>query len=141
MTFPVTVEEDRGPEEEAQPPAFEADDMEAVRAYMLQLLTEGRGEQAVDMLLDLLGRLREEHSSTLVRLKQALRQLYGRRSEKTPATQLQLLLSLLTQQQSAVPEAVPATADGAQAAAPAAPPADAPRKTPKRPPVRGAQAL
>jgi transposase len=142
MTSAVTVEEDRGQEEEAQPPAFEGDDMEAVRAYVLQLLTQGRGEQAIEMLLGLLGRLREEHSSTLVRLKEALRQLYGRRSEKTPASQLQLLLSFLTQQQSTVPEAVPATADGAQApAAPAAPPADAPRKTPKRPPVRGAQAL
>jgi transposase len=54
-----------------------------------------------------------------------VRQLYGRRSEKTPANQLQLLLSFFTQQQSAVPQAVPATADGAQAAAPAAPPAAA----------------
>ncbi|MCY1074964.1 IS66 family transposase [Archangium lansingense] len=141
MTFPVTIEEERGQQEEAQPTAFEADDMEAVRAYMLQLLMEGRGEQAVEMLLGLLGRLREEHSSTTVRLQQALRQLYGRRSEKTPASQLQLLLSLFTQQQSAEPEAVPATVDGAQAAAPAAPPADAPKKTPRRAPLRGAQAL
>jgi transposase len=141
MTAPVTVEEERGQEEEAQPPAFEGEEMEAVRAYMLQLLTEGRGEQAIEMLLGLLGRLREEHSATAVRLKQALRQLYGRRSEKTPASQLQLLLSFLTQQQSAEPAAVPATADGAQAAAPAAPPADAPKKTPRRQPLRGAQAL
>jgi transposase len=63
--------------------------MEAVRAYMLQLLTEGCGEQAIEMLLGLLGRLREEHSSTVVRLKEALRQLYGRRSEKTAANQLE----------------------------------------------------
>ncbi|HYO65838.1 MAG TPA: transposase, partial [Archangium sp.] len=76
-----------------------------------------------------------------VRLQQALRQLYGRHSEKTAANQLQLLLSFLTQQQSAEPTAVNATAYGAQAAAPAAPPADAPRKTPRRAPLRGAQAL
>jgi len=74
MTFPVTVEEERGQEQQAQPPAVEGKDLEAVRAYMLQLLTEGRGEQAIEMLLGLLGQLREEHSSTLVRLKQALRQ-------------------------------------------------------------------
>jgi transposase len=89
MTSAVTVEEDRGQEQQAQRPAFEGDDMEAVRAYMLQLLTEGRGEEAIELLLGLLGQLREEHSSTLVRLKEALRQLYGRRSEKTPASQLQ----------------------------------------------------
>jgi transposase len=40
MTAPVTVEEERSQEEEAQPPAFEGDGLEAVRAYMLQLLTE-----------------------------------------------------------------------------------------------------
>ncbi|HEX5750346.1 MAG TPA: IS66 family transposase zinc-finger binding domain-containing protein, partial [Archangium sp.] len=137
MTSAVTIEEEKGQEEEAQPPAFAGEDMEAVRAYMLQLLTEGHGEQAIEMLLGLLGQLREAHASTLVRLKQALRQLYGRRSEKTPASRLQLLLSLFTQQQ----PAVPATAGGLQAAAPAAVPAQAPKKTPKRPPVSGAQAL
>ncbi|HYO71214.1 MAG TPA: hypothetical protein VEU33_34550, partial [Archangium sp.] len=101
-----------------------------------------RGEQAIELLLGLLGRLREEPSSTVVRLKQALRQLCGRRSEKTPANQLQLLLSLLTQQKSAESAAVPTTADGAQvAAAAAAPPADVPKKTPRRPLLRGAQAL
>ncbi|MGZ3457157.1 MAG: IS66 family transposase [Archangium sp.] len=142
MTSPVTAEEERGQEEEAQPPACEGDNLEAVRAYMRQLLTEGRGEQAIEMLLGLLGRLREEHSSMAVQLKQALRQLYGRRSEKTSASQLQLLLSFLTQQQqSAEPAAVPATADGAQAAAPVVVPADAPKKPPRRPPLRGAQAL
>jgi transposase len=140
MTSPVTTEEDRGQVEEAPPPLSEGEDIEAVRAYMLQLLTEGRGEQAIEMLLGLLGRLREEHSSTAVRLEEALRQLYGRRSEKTPASQLQLLFSLFTQQQqSAGPEAMPASS--AQAATPAAPPTDAPKKPPRRQPLRGAQAL
>ena len=114
--------------------------MEAVRAHMLRLLTEGRGEQAIEMLLGLLGQLREASSSLEVRLNQALRQLYGRRSEKTPASQLQLLLSFLTQQ-SAVPTASPATASGAQATTEATPPANAPKKPPRRPPLRGAQAL
>src|SRR5688572_164642 len=93
MTSAVTFEEERGQLEEAQLPAFEGDDLEAVRAHMLRLLEEGRGEEAIELLLGLLGRLREEHSSTAVRLKEALRQLYGRRSEKTPASQLQLLFS------------------------------------------------
>jgi transposase len=142
MTAAVTIEEEWGQQQEAWPPASKGEDLEAVRAYVRQLLEEGRGEQALEMLLGLLGRLREEHSALAVQLKQALRQLYGRRSEKTPANQLQLLLSFLAQQQSSEPEAVPATVDGAlAAAAPAAPPADAPKKPPRRPASRGAQAL
>ncbi|WP_239470503.1 hypothetical protein [Archangium violaceum] len=87
MTSAVRVEEARGQEQQAQPPAFEGEDMEAVRAYMLQLLTEGRGEQAVEMLLGLLGRLREEHSSTVVRLKEALRQPERVSKDSTRGTQ------------------------------------------------------
>jgi transposase len=142
MTATVTLEEESGPLQEAQPPAAEVGDLEAVRAHTLQLLTEGRAEQAIEMLLGLLGQLREAHSSLAIQLKQALRQLYGRRSEKTSASQLQLLLGLFTQQQSAASAAEAASASGAQApSAPEGTPSGAPKKPPKRPPVRGAQAL
>jgi transposase len=140
MTSTITVEEEREQLEEAQPLASKGDDLEAVRAHMLRLLMGGRGEQAIELLLGLLGQLREENSSMAVRLQQALRQLYGRRSERTPASQLQLLLSFLTQQQSAVPADSPAPASGEQTST--TPPADSPKKKPpKRPPLRGAQAL
>jgi len=92
MTTPETVADERGTLDEEQQPPGEANDLEAVRASMRQLLEAGRGEEAIELLLGLLGQLREAHSSTAVRLKHALRQLYGSRSEKAPAGQLQLLL-------------------------------------------------
>ncbi|EAU64968.1 IS66 family transposase [Stigmatella aurantiaca] len=142
MTTPRTVADERGQLEEEQQPPSEASDLEAVRAYMLQLVQEGHGEQAIELLLDLLGRLREAHSSTAVRLQQALRQLYGRRSEKVQPGQLQLLLELLTQPPPAAPEAGSTLASGAPApVACAAPPADAPKTPPRRPALRGAKAL
>jgi len=142
MTTSGTVADERGQLEEEQPPPSEASDLEAVRAYMLQLVQEGRGEQAIELLLDLLGRLREAHSSTAVRLQQALRQLYGRRSEKVQPGQLQLLLELLTQPPPAAPEAGATLASGAPApVASGAPPADAPKTPPRRPALRGAKAL
>lgn len=137
MTAP-TVPDESGSLEEELPPPSEAQDLEGVRAYMLQLLEEGRGEEAIELLLDLLGRLREAHSSTAVRLREALRQLYGRKSEKVAAGQLTLLLGMLSQPEAST-AAGPAPTPGAQGAA--APPAPAPKKPPRRPPLRGAKAL
>jgi hypothetical protein len=119
MMTPETVADERGTLEEAQQPPRETSDLEAVRTYMRQLLEAGRGEEAIELLLGLLGRLREAHSSTAVRLKHALRQLYGSRSEKTPVDQLQLLLELLTQPvPPTAPQAAPAPekSEGASAA-------------------------
>jgi len=130
MTTPETVSDETGTLEEEQQPPGEASDLEAVRAYMRQLLEAGRGEEAIELLLGLLGQLREAHSSTAVRLKHALRQLYGRKSEKASAGQLQLLLELLT---------LPAP-DSASAAS-VAPQGQAPKQQPRRPPLRGAKAL
>ena len=135
MTTPETVADERGTLDEEQQPPGEANDLEAVRAYMRQLLEAGRGEEAIELLLGLLGRLREAHSSTAVRLKHALRQLYGRKSEKAPAGQLQLLLELLTQ---AAPG--PASNEGDSTSS-AAPEGQAPKKQSRRPPLRGAKAL
>jgi hypothetical protein len=140
MTRPETAADERGQLEEEQQPPGEASDLEAVPAYMLQLVQEGCGEEAIELLLDLLGRLREAHSSTAVRLQQALRQLYGRRSEKVQPGQLQLLLELLTQPASAAPQALPVPAGGTPASgACAAPAAEAPPTPPRRPALRGGQ--
>ncbi len=80
-------------EEELAPK--ELDDIEAVRAYLTDLLRKGRGEQALEMLLELLVRLRDAHTATTVRLHDALRQLYGRKSERLDPNQLELFLSEL----------------------------------------------
>jgi transposase len=144
MPTPATEADERAELEEEQQPPSETADMESVRAYMLQLLSAGRGEDAIELLLGLLGRLREAHSSTAVRLKEALRQLYGRRSEKTPASQLQLLLSLLTHSAEAVARPGVTAPSGSEEAAPAAaaaPPGSSPKPSPRRAALRGAKAL
>jgi transposase len=140
MTTPETVADETGTLDEEQQPPGEANDLESVRAYMRQLLEAGRGEEAIELLLGLLGRLREAHSSTAVRLKHALRQLYGRKSEKAPAGQLQLLLELLTQAAPDSAAAGPASNEGDSTSS-AAPEGQAPKKQSRRPPLRGAKAL
>jgi len=140
MTTPETVADERGQLEAEQQPPGEASDLASVRAYMLRLLEDGRGAEAVELLLGLLGQLREAHSSTAVRLQHALRQLYGRKSEKAPAGQLQLLLEMLAQPS---PEAAPAESatDEGDSAASDAPAGQKSKKPPRRPPLRGAKAL
>nr|WP_225414457.1 IS66 family transposase [Stigmatella hybrida] len=116
-----------------------------MRAYVLRMLEQGQGLQAIEMLVDLLARLQEAHTSTAQRLKEALRQLYGRRSEKTPANELQLLLSFLstegaaptvseTTQQTPPSPSAPSSASGAADGRGNKPP-------PRRQAPRGAQAL
>jgi len=75
--------------------AKQLDDIEAVRVYLTDLLKRGRGEQALEMLLDLLVRLKDSHTATTVRLHDALRQLYGPKSERLDSNQLELFLSEL----------------------------------------------
>ena len=101
MTTPATVADEAGELEPEQKAPTETSDIEGVRAYVLGMLAQGRGAEAIEMLVDLLARLREAHTSTAQRLQEALRQLYGRRSEKTPASQLQMLLAFLASEDSA----------------------------------------
>ncbi len=70
-------------------------DVDAIRGQLMSMLVDGRGESAIEMLLDLLLQLRDAHTATSVRLQDALRKLYGRSSEKVSPSQLQLVLSAL----------------------------------------------
>lgn len=70
-------------------------DVDAIRIQLMSMLGDGRGENAIEMLLELLVQLRDAHTATSVRLQDALRKLYGRSSEKVSASQLQLVLSAL----------------------------------------------
>jgi hypothetical protein len=56
-------------------------DIDAVRDYLMGLVSQGQSAQAIEMLLDLLLRMRDSHTAVSVRLQNALRQLYGRKSE------------------------------------------------------------
>jgi len=143
MTTPTTMAEEAGALEAEQKAPEETSDIEGVRAYVLRMLAQGRGSEAIEMLVDLLARLREAHTSTEQRLQQALRQLYGRRSEKLPQSQLQMLLSFLSAEAAtpAAPEAVQATVASQPALCPASEDNTGGKRRPRRPALRGAQAL
>jgi transposase len=81
-----------GPEEMAPK---QLEDIQAVRAYLKQLVQQGRAEQALEMLLELLVRLKDAHTATTVRLHEALRKLYGRKTERLDPNQLELFVSEL----------------------------------------------
>jgi transposase len=71
-------------------------DIDAVRDYLMGLVSQGQGIQAIEMLLELLLRMRDSHTAVSVRLQNALRQLYGRRSERyVSEDQLELFLGEL----------------------------------------------
>lgn len=68
------------------------DDLEAVRQRLRDLAAEGRTDDLVDAAVDLLARVRQDNTELQARLFKALRQLYGRKSEKISPDQLQLFL-------------------------------------------------
>ena len=84
------------------------EDVEAVRAKLQELAAQGRVDELIDLVLDLLVRVRDDNSKLALQLKAALRQLYGSRSEKVSASQLSLMFGELGGD-------VPASAEGALA--------------------------
>ena len=98
-------------------------DVHGVAALLRALLAEGQDEQAIELVVGLLSQLTEKNAELELRLRKALRQHFGRTSEKLSAEQLSLFLSELGQQEQAS-AASAATAPAAQDAAPA--PASAP---------------
>jgi transposase len=68
-------------------------DIEDVRAKLQELATEGRVDELIEIVLDLLVRVRNDNSKLAIQLKEALRRLYGRRSEKVSSSQLSLMFS------------------------------------------------
>lgn len=71
------------------------DDVTDVRAFLLDLLSRGEGEQAVEFAVRALEDLKREHARLLARLASELRARFGRRSEKVSQEQLELFLGQL----------------------------------------------
>ena len=71
------------------------DDIEDVRSKLQELAAAGRIDELIELVLDLLLRVRKDNNDLAVQLKGALRQLYGRRSEKVSGAQLSLLFNQL----------------------------------------------
>lgn len=70
-------------------------DLEDVRVKLSELAAAGRSDELIALVLDLLVRVRDDNTALQVRLHNALRALYGRKSEKTSADQLALLFEEL----------------------------------------------
>ena len=70
-------------------------DLDALRALLVSLLNEGQHDEAVSLVIRLLADMRDHSDALQVRLQTALRQLYGRRSEKTSPEQLALFEKVL----------------------------------------------
>lgn len=85
-------------------------DLEDVRRKLEQLATEGRVAELIELVLQLLVHLRDTNNKLSIRLQSALRELYGRKSQKVSTEQLLLLFSELGAE-------VPAGAAGAAGAA------------------------
>lgn len=90
------------------------DDLRDVRCKLGELAAQGRVDDLIDLVVDLLARMRDTNNALTVRLQHALRELYGRKSQKVTTEELSSLLATLG-------HAVPSSAEAA-ASAPDAPP-------------------
>jgi transposase len=112
----------------------DSSDLDALRELLRQMLRDGQLDQALDLVLDLLGQVRDTNDVLKVRLHNALRQLYGRRSEKLSVDQLALFEQAF-QQTAHDPDPEPASASEppapeAQQGSASAPPAGAKSRKP-----------
>lgn len=73
-------------------------DLDAVRELFEGLASEGRTKEVIDLALDLLARVRADNTALHLKLMQALRARYGRRSEKVSAEQLALFLDQISEE-------------------------------------------
>jgi transposase len=58
------------------------DDLSDVRRKLEQLGAEGRVAEIIELVIELLARMRNSHNALATRLANALRELYGRKSQK-----------------------------------------------------------
>lgn len=116
-------------------------DLEDVRRKLEQLATEGRVAELIELVLQLLVHLRDTNTKLTVRLQSALRELYGRKSQKVSSAQLLLLFSELGAQLPAGAADAAGTAEpGAASAQPEQGLVPPPPEPPKPPRGRGGRA-
>lgn len=70
--------------------AWSLEDIEALRNRLRALASEGKFDEAIDMLLALLVQVRDDNTALRVRLHNAIRQIFGRKSEQVSVNQLEL---------------------------------------------------
>lgn len=111
---------------ESSPPTPVPTDLEQVAEMLRTMMSEGRFDEAIALVLRVVAKVRDHNNRLEQRLAYALRMLYGRRSEKIDPAQLALMLK--EGESNAVPgtepandAAAPADTAGEPAADPAAP--------------------
>ncbi|WNG50105.1 hypothetical protein F0U60_42775 [Archangium minus] len=85
-------------------PGKKTTDVHGVAALLRTLLAEGQDEQVIELVVGLLSQLVEKNTELELRLRKALRQRFGRQSEKLSAEQLSLFLEQLGQQNAGAQE-------------------------------------
>ena len=77
---------------EATPPPIDAGNLAAVRLLLTDLHAQGRHDEAIDQVINLLLQVLADNTSKAERISQLLKALYGRSSEKISPAQLELFL-------------------------------------------------
>ncbi|AGP38647.1 hypothetical protein SCE1572_31710 [Sorangium cellulosum So0157-2] len=122
------------------PPAKLPVDIEDVRLKLEQLAAEGRIADLIELVVQLLVGQRDTNTALSVRLANALRELYGRKSQKVSSEQLSLMLAALGDAEQKSGEPAPAPSNEAAATAPGDGPVPQPPDPPKPPRGRGGRA-
>ena len=104
-------------------------DLADVRRLLVQLAAEGRVDELIELVVTLFAQMRDKNTALAARLGKALRQLYGRKSEKISSEQLALLFAKLGDE---VPPGAAAIAGASPASSSEAPPQ---QPDPERPPA------
>lgn len=88
----------------------DSSDLDALRALLLKMIGQGQTGEALDLIVGLLSDLRDQNDTLQIRLKTALRKLYGRSSEKLSPDQLELFARLLGQDLAVAQASTPSSA-------------------------------
>lgn len=113
-------------------------DLRDVRRKLEQLAAEERLSELIDLVLELLAQMRQTNTALATRLARALRELYGRKSQKVRPEQLSQMLATLGDE--AAQAAAAAAADPTAAPNADEGPVAQPATPPKPPRTRGGRA-
>jgi len=109
-------------------PGKKATDVNGVAALLRTLLAEGQDEQVIELVVGLLSRLVEKNTELELRPRKAMRQRFGRTSERLSAEQLSLFLEQLSQEDTGSQGATEPGAGDVCVAEGSTPPSEPPRK-------------
>lgn len=92
--------------EEQLQAAVAAPDLVEVKSKLQQLARDGRVDELIDLVIELLATVKGDNNNLKTQLKNALRHLYGRRSEKVSSSQLSLMFDKLDEVPKSAQEAL-----------------------------------